>query len=108
MPPSPDPLPRRLVYLPVEHEDDEQRHVEGGAGGEDLVADILTDQTALLDVDAVQVVRVLPAELRCQGHHQGHRPHNHNHGDDTSSVTCVDVVNVGDCPVPVTYETVVV
>jgi len=58
--------PGRLEDLPVEAEDDQKRNVERGARGEDLVGDILAGQASLLHVDAVEVVRVLPAELRGQ------------------------------------------
>lgn len=65
-PPPPDPSPGYFENLPVQEQDDQQRQVERGARGEYLVTDVLADHAPLLDVDAVQVVRVLPAELRGQ------------------------------------------
>ena len=41
--PVPESIPGREEDSPVEQEDDDQRDVEGGHGGEDLIADILAD-----------------------------------------------------------------
>lgn len=96
---SPDSFPRGLEYLPVEDEDDKERDVEGGAGGEDLIGDVLADETALLQRDAVQVVGVLPAELRRQGHDERHAPNQHDHGEYPPLVARVDIVDVSHGPV---------
>lgn len=98
--PSPaDPSPGYFEYLPVQEQYDQQGHVERGTRGEYLVSDVLADHAPLLDVDTVQIVRVLPAELRGQRHDQGHAPHHYDHAHYPSSVARVNVIDVGDGPV---------
>ncbi|GBN78091.1 hypothetical protein AVEN_219431-1 [Araneus ventricosus] len=46
---------RHLVDAPVQDEDEHQRHVEGGAGGEDLVADVLAQQASANRNDFVEI-----------------------------------------------------
>lgn len=95
---SPDPFPGSLKYFPVEYEDHCQRNVESGAGGEDLVGQVLADE-ALLLIDPLEVVRVLPAELGCKGDYEGGSPHQEDHGEDATLVAHVDVVHVGHSPI---------
>lgn len=97
--PPADPPPGNLEYLPVQEQYDQQRHVERGARGEYLVPEVLADH-ALLFVDALQVFRVLPAELRGQRHDECHAPHDDDHAHDPLAVPRVDVVHVSHGPVP--------
>ncbi len=93
-----DSLSCRLEYFPVNNEDDGHGYVESGAGGEDLVRNVLADHALLCDVDPV--VSLLPAEERSQGQRQSHGPHHEDHLADPLAVAVVDVIDVGYGPVP--------
>lgn len=95
-------LPSCLEDLPIEHQDHKERNVECGARGEDLVGHVLAYETPLLEVDAVQIVRILPAELWCQRDYKGYRPDDDNHDANPCAITCVNVVHVSHGPVPET------
>lgn len=100
--PSPaDPSPGYFKYLPVQEQDDQQGNVERGTRGKYLVANVLAYHAPLLDVDSVQVVGVLPAELRGQGHNERHTPDHDNHADYPPTVSRVNVIDIGDGPIPV-------
>lgn len=96
------PLSCCLKDLPVEHEDYKERDVECGAGGKNLVRHVLAYQTPLLEVDAVQVIRILPAKLWCQRDDQSDQPHHHNHDANPRAVSRMDVIDVCHGPVPET------
>ena len=95
-----DPPTGRLEDLPVDDQDDGQRHVEGGARGENLIGNVLADHATLFDVDPFQELCVFPAEERRQRQGQCHGPHQEDHRADPLSVPVVDVVHVRHCPVP--------
>lgn len=86
--------------LPIEKQYDQQWHVKCGTCGEYLITEVLTDH-ALLFVDAFQVFRVFPTELRGQRHDECHAPHNDDHAHDSPAVSRVDIIHIGDGPVPV-------
>ncbi len=54
--------PGRLEDFPINDQNDGQRDVECGASGENLIGNILTDETSLLDVDSIQEFGVFPTE----------------------------------------------
>lgn len=99
--PSPaNPSPGYFEYLPIQEQYDQQRHVKRGTRSKYLIANVLTDHAPLLDVDTVQIVRVLPAKLRGQRNDKRHTPYNHNHSDYPPTVPCVNVIQIGHSPIP--------
>ena len=72
------PPPGRLEDLPINDQNDSQRDVKCGASGKDLIGNILTDETSLLDVDSVQEFGVFPTKQRRNRHNQRNSPDEEN------------------------------
>lgn len=98
--PPANPSPGYFEYFPIQEQYDQQRHIKRGTRCEYLIANVLADHAPLLDVDAVQIVRVLPAELRGQRHDQRYTPHHENHAHYSPTVSGVYVIDVSHCPIP--------
>lgn len=116
-----DAFAGRLIDFPVQRQDDHQWHVKCATGGKylekamamwlinksvhgrdrwsaHLIWNILRDH-ALLLLDTLQIVWILPTELWCQGHNHRRRPNAKDHHKDTIAGPRVDVIYIGDRPV---------
>lgn len=63
-----------------------------------LIGHILRDHAILL-LDALHVIRILPAKLRCQRHYQSGKPHAEYHNEDTPGRSQIVVINVRNGPI---------
>lgn len=63
-----------------------------------LIGHILRDHAVLL-LNALHVLRILPAELRCQGDNQRGEPNAEYHDEYASRCAQIVVINVGNGPI---------